>query len=267
LFSLVLAVAMVGFLIRELNRPQVAMRMDEVMQVAAESAPASNPIPPPVASPVDPAQLQKLLDLAGWDAQHFAAFQQSGPLSDDDRQELVELLWRLRTFDGPQLAAWAGAGSTAQSILAVPSEHPGELVELAGHVTKVERHALPEALATRLEIPAYFECQIALDGGAGEATVITGNRSTSRPAPPASSSACSPRRTDHYADSSSVAKSPGNLRRRARHLFRSVSRSSASLASTSASSTTPSNVNQSPRPSAKRSISCSMHRAGSAPIN
>ena len=173
MFSLVFAVAAVGFLIHELNRPQVAAQMDRVMAAAAEpvSAPESA-VPPAAVTPADPAQFRTLLDLAGWDAKRFSTLR-DGPLSDDQREALAELLWRLRTFDGPQLAAWARAGATLPAIAAAPSEHAGDLVELVGRVTKVERHALPAELEARLEMPAYFECKMTLADGAGEAMIIT----------------------------------------------------------------------------------------------
>jgi hypothetical protein len=171
LFSLVLAVAMVGFLIRELNRPQVAMRLDQAMAVADPVAAANN-APSLVAVPVDPAQFRKVLDLAGWDAARFKSIAKGATISDADREELAELLWRLRTFDGPQLFAWADAGPTFPAIAAAPSEHVGELTALQGRVTQVERRTLPDALATRLEMTDYFECQLTLDGG-GKATLIT----------------------------------------------------------------------------------------------
>ncbi len=168
MFSLVLGMAMVGFLIRELNRPQVAARVDQVMAVAVEPEPASV-APPLAATPADPAQFRKLLELAGWDAKRFAALDKAGPISDEQREELVELLWRLRTFDGPQLTAWA----TLAAVAAAPREPTGELIALAGHVTKVERRELPTDLAAQLEMPAYYECQMTLDGGAGAATILT----------------------------------------------------------------------------------------------
>jgi hypothetical protein len=163
---------MVGFLIRELNRPQVAARIDEVMAVAVEPEPA-NVVPPPAATPADPAQFRKLLDLAGWDAERFAALNNAGPNSGEQREELVELMRRLKTFDEPTLAEWARAGATFQETAAAPSEHTGELIALAGRVTKVESHELPAELATRLEMPAYYECEMTLDGHAGQATILT----------------------------------------------------------------------------------------------
>ena len=52
-------------------------------------------------------------------------------------------------------------------------DHAGELVELAGRVTRVESCTLPEKLAARLDMPTYFECEMTLDGGAGVARILT----------------------------------------------------------------------------------------------
>ena len=74
LFSLVLGVAMVGFLIREFNRPQVAAQVDQAMAVAVRTgAEPSQPRHAAAIAPADPAQFRKLLALAGWDAKRFAA--------------------------------------------------------------------------------------------------------------------------------------------------------------------------------------------------
>ena len=159
---------MVGFLIREFSRPQVAARVDQVMAVAAVPA-AEKAVQRPAEPPADPAQFRTLLELAGWDAARFAALSKAGPVSDEYSAELVDLLWRLRTFDGPQLAAWA----MSTAIAAAPGKPDGQLIALAGRVTKVKRRELPADLAARLEMPAYNECQMALPEGAGVATLIT----------------------------------------------------------------------------------------------
>ena len=162
--------AMVGFLIRELRRPQVAARVDQAMAVAAVPEPAPVASLPAVA-PADPAQFGQLLTLAGWDAARFAQFQNGSPLSDARRQELLDLLRRLNTFDGPQLTQWARAGQPFQA--ASSADRQGELFQLSGRVTQVERHPLPAELAAQLELPAYFVCEMVLDGDAGTAAIIT----------------------------------------------------------------------------------------------
>ncbi len=170
LFSLILAVAVVGLVIRELGRPKVAARVDQALAVATVPEPVPTAALPAVAS-ADPAQFRKLLGLAGWDAARFAQFQNSSPLTDAERQELLALLRRLRSFDGPQLVEWARAGEPFVGTAA--AERQGDLYLLSGRVTKVERHALPAELAAKLETPAYFECQIHLVGDAGTATILT----------------------------------------------------------------------------------------------
>ena len=102
---LVLGAAVVGLVIRELSRPRAAAVVDQVMAVTAEPASAVSG-PPPAVKPADPAQFRHLLKLGGWDEPRFASLAE-GPLTDAKRNELVELLWRLTTFDAPQLAAWA----------------------------------------------------------------------------------------------------------------------------------------------------------------
>jgi hypothetical protein len=169
--------AMVGFLIREFGRPEVAARVDQVANIPANIVPAAmDPEkigPSPAQAPADPTQFRRLLDLAGWNAARFATLQKNAPPTEDDRQQLAELLWRLRTFDGPQLTDWARAGASFATVAAAPVEHAGQLVALTGRVTKAQRRVLPADLAKRLEMPTYVECEMTLDGGVGVATLIT----------------------------------------------------------------------------------------------
>lgn len=175
LFSLLLGVAMVGFLIREFNRPQVAAQVDRAMAIAVERAPDQGVNEPPRDSqPADPTQFRQLLELAGWDSTRLESIAAGTELTEADRDELAQLLWRLRTFDGPQLASWARAGKSFPEITADPASHRGELVLLTGNVTKAERLELPAELATRLDMPDYFQCEMKLDGDAGVATILTG---------------------------------------------------------------------------------------------
>jgi hypothetical protein len=173
LFSLLLGVAMVGFLIREFNRPQVAAQVDRVMAVAMERVPAEDLVVAPRDSqPADRAQFRKLLDLAGWDSKRLESLAKTPEST--DRNKLAQLLWRLKTFDGPQVAAWAQAGKPFQEVAAEPNAHLGELIRLAGRVTKAERRELPAELVARLEMPDYYQCEMKLDGDAGAAMILTG---------------------------------------------------------------------------------------------
>ena len=161
--------AMVGFLIRELRRPQVAARVDQVMAAEA-TRPAAVAPPKTPAPPADPAQFRELLSLAGWDAKRLSALQLGDALSETNRSELAQLLWRLKRFDSPRLAVLAHDGRLTDADAS--SDVAGELVALNGLVTKVVRRELPAELATRLEMPAYYECEMTLAGDAGQAKII-----------------------------------------------------------------------------------------------
>lgn len=166
---------MVGFLIREFNRPQVAAQVDRAMAIPVERAPAEGVLDSPRDSqPADPAQFRKLLELAGWDSKRLDSLAKDSEVTDGDRNELAQLLWRLRTLDGPQLSAWARASKSFADVAADSTSNLGELVTLTGHVTKANRLELPTELAERLEMLNYYQCEMALDGEAGMATILTG---------------------------------------------------------------------------------------------
>jgi hypothetical protein len=167
---LVLGAATIGLVVRELGRPRGAQPIGQAPAIELVRPVASDPAPQP---PADPAQFRELLRLADWNAERFAALAESDPLSDAGREQVAELVWRLHTFDSPQLAAWARGGKPVSEILSTPDEHRGELVELTGRVTKVTRRDLPQEIADRLELPAVFECEMTLDDGAGTATIVT----------------------------------------------------------------------------------------------
>jgi len=114
----------------------------------------------------------KLLALAGWDAERLAKLDDGEPLSDEQREELLDLLRRLKMFDPTELTEWAQTDTSLRAVTDQPDEHRGELIELAGRVRQVRRQTLPPDVAARLELPAYVECQLAVDGG-GTATIIT----------------------------------------------------------------------------------------------
>ena len=82
LFSLVLAVAMVGFLIRELRRPRVAARVDQVMPVDRRARAGDSCKAVRRSRPADPGPISQSAALAGWDAERFANFGDGTPLSD-----------------------------------------------------------------------------------------------------------------------------------------------------------------------------------------
>jgi hypothetical protein len=115
----------------------------------------------------------EVLALAGWDASRLAQFSDDGPLTDDERREALDLLWRLRRFSPDNLEEWVDSEPSATQVLANLNEDRGKLVRLSGRVKRVARHMLPPNDAARLEMPEYFESELELDNAAGTATILT----------------------------------------------------------------------------------------------
>jgi hypothetical protein len=117
--------------------------------------------------------LREVLSLAGWDAERLARFADDRPINDDERGELIELLWRIRSFDPASIDRWTTTGISVQDLVDDPPAHRGGLFRIIGRVVAIERHDLSEKDAARLESPAYYTCQIKLADGHGQVAVIT----------------------------------------------------------------------------------------------
>jgi hypothetical protein len=115
---------------------------------------------------------QKILSLAGWDSARLAKFDEGASLTDGQRTEALQLLRRLRSIDTASLNAWSNnLGLTEE--LKNPNNVRGRLCRLNGRVKKVTKHTLPAADAERLEMPAYFECEVNADNLADPVTIFT----------------------------------------------------------------------------------------------
>lgn len=119
------------------------------------------------------ADLSHVLSLAGWDTQRWATFSDDKPLTPEQLQWLVQLLWRLKTFDSVSIASWTQNNVPISDIADRPVEFRGTFVRFSGRVRKLMAHALSAADAERLEMARYFECELVLAGGAGSATILT----------------------------------------------------------------------------------------------
>ena len=115
----------------------------------------------------------EMLAIAGWDTSRLAEFDDGEGFSDDQRLQALQLLRRLRSFDSASIDGWVEEGLVPDSVLTEPNQHRGQLAHLAGRVTKVSKRALAAGDAVRLDMPEYFECELALDKHAGKATVLT----------------------------------------------------------------------------------------------
>jgi hypothetical protein len=115
---------------------------------------------------------REMLALAGWDAERFARFIDDRSINDDERSELLELLLRVRSFDAASIDGWSRSGANIPEAWDEPRAHKGNMLRLDGRVIALQRHELSARDAERLELPAYFTCEIALAGHPGTATVI-----------------------------------------------------------------------------------------------
>jgi hypothetical protein len=179
--SLVVALGIVTMLVVILQRPETGSRVDQTFAAVAgsdsgateTSANGGTASFEPPASVPDPAAFGRILDAAGWSADRLAKFGDGEPLNNEQREELLELLRRLRSFDAADLQAWSRNDVSLATIVSDPGQHRGLLVKLKGRANRLKRRTLPDDLATRLEMPTFIECDIGLDGDAGTATLIT----------------------------------------------------------------------------------------------
>ncbi len=115
-----------------------------------------------IASP-EAQKLDELLSLAGWTPDRFAEFADGEALTDGERDELIQLLWRVQTFDNSYLV------DTARE----PIMLRGKVYPVSGKAKNFERHALSAEDATRFEMPAYYTCDVGSEDGRVLAKVVT----------------------------------------------------------------------------------------------
>jgi hypothetical protein len=199
LLLIIMSLGVVILLMRALRQPETVARVAQVF--SGEAAPAANgkqatadPVllerpsdsfqlsaPEPPKSGESPAQsadpevpdLQRILSLSEWTPERFAQFSDNEPLTDSERGELVQLLWRVQTFDAASIEAWASDGPAFRQLSDNPAAHRGEIVRFTARAVKFERHDLTSEQAVRFEMPAYYTCRVEIADGGGNAVVIT----------------------------------------------------------------------------------------------
>jgi hypothetical protein len=119
------------------------------------------------------AAFRDILNLAGWNVDRLAEFDDGGPFTEAQRATAIDLLRRLRSFDSPNLADWTHDGLWYFEVMRNPDDYRGQLIQLRGRVTKVTRHKLSAEDAQRLEMPEYYECEINLDTERPASKILT----------------------------------------------------------------------------------------------
>jgi hypothetical protein len=114
-----------------------------------------------------------ILNIAGWSVERLAEFDNGKPLTGDERASALELLRRIRSFDTGSLADWVHDDLSPNDVLQQPGDYRGLLVRLTGRVTSVTPRKLNAADSQHLEMPEYFECNVAPDKMTGAAIILT----------------------------------------------------------------------------------------------
>jgi hypothetical protein len=123
-------------------------------------------------APSTTAELAEILALAGWSAKRLATFMDDQPLATEQAHELLQLLWRVRTFDALSVSAWTRNDISVAALAAEPEKFRGQFLRFVGRVQQVREVALSAADAKRLEMPCYYLCELALAESAGNVTVL-----------------------------------------------------------------------------------------------
>ena len=89
---------------------------DSFQAVCTESATTIQPRRAPVKRRADGARLETGSLAVGWTPERFAQFSDGEPLTDAERDELVQLLWRVRTFDVASIEAWSATGPALRHL-------------------------------------------------------------------------------------------------------------------------------------------------------
>jgi hypothetical protein len=121
--------------------------------------------PPDTAHPTtnDTRSPRALFKLFGIDEQFWSGFVDDAPLVESEREKLLRVLFRLRQLSPAALenAPLAEIPFTEDRV----AESRGEVVLLAGQAKRVVREELDPALRERLELEAYYRCEIVTDDG------------------------------------------------------------------------------------------------------
>ncbi|MEX2113776.1 MAG: hypothetical protein WD845_11360 [Pirellulales bacterium] len=111
---------------------------------------------------LSPREFLKLFDV---DEARLAAFTDGHPLEGAQRDELLDILYRLRRYPLAAADQFSQSVEAVSTIAADPSAARGQMFLLAGRVTRVERVLLDEAQRERLLLSAYYRCTFVTDQG------------------------------------------------------------------------------------------------------
>ncbi len=135
---------------------------------AASRGPAARPDPLSSGSTLP----TNLFTRAGIDDERLQQLVDGRPLTEDDPQLVLKLLYDVRRL-GPALADQSlQRGIPWHSLQHDPASHRGQVLELVGQVGRVAAQQLPAELAERFEMQRYYRCQIQVGADRQPALVL-----------------------------------------------------------------------------------------------
>jgi hypothetical protein len=125
--------------------------------VKPANLPDEEPPRPAASSP------REMLRLHGLDDTYFQQLSDGRPLSDEENETLLRVMFWSRDFSMLDLEHWASDELDLARLVEDPGASRGRMWRLAGRVTRVETLRLAPEAAERLELGQYYRCKLLLD--------------------------------------------------------------------------------------------------------
>jgi hypothetical protein len=120
-----------------------------------------------VLAAADPAPLntpQDWLALRGADASRLAKLADGSPLSEAETEPLLHVLMAAGRVPAVEVRRFQQAAIPWQDLVVDPGRHRGEIMTVAGRVSRVSVIEPDAKTAERFQIPRYYRCQVLIDG-------------------------------------------------------------------------------------------------------
>lgn len=94
---------------------------------------------------------------------YFDRLADGGPITHNERETLLRLLFRLRIFPPVDLDHWAMDADLLETAIQQPKDYRGLIFRLRGRVADVKPFTPPSDAAERYELKKYYRCWLKLD--------------------------------------------------------------------------------------------------------
>jgi len=108
---------------------------------------------------------REALELFGFDQEYWSSFSDAQPLAEAEQQKLIDLLFRLRQFPPGALNVAAIDDADWSEVAREPARYRGDSFHVTGRVKRVAREAVDGAQAQRLQLDAFYRCEMELPEG------------------------------------------------------------------------------------------------------